>query len=302
MSGHEIYQTLAEFFRSIGLPLDNNEEMTVLDLDGLHGRDPIQSPSFRTNYYAFLLIEDGKGNYKIDEYHFELKPCSYYFTTPGHLKSFNIEKPWTGYIITFTESFFRKYYRGNMTLDFPFLVNETIPVMHLSPGIFTELKQIIQLMQKSYDKFSPYKYQMVVSYLTALLFRTKELLLTHRVFIKGNTRSLQIFNEFRRLVDKNMRGLMAKEASNIWMVKEYADQMNIHPNYLSSTIKEQSGKSANLWIKERTVSEIQGLLINSTLSIAEIAHLFRFSSQTHFSRYFKAINGQTPSQFRKKNT
>lgn len=283
MRGQEIYQTLADFFRSIGLQLGNNEEMTVLDLDGLHGRGPIQSPSFRTNYYAFLLIEDGKGSYKIDEYHFELKP-------------------WTGYIITFTESFFRKYYHGSMTLDFPFLVNETIPVMHLSPDIFAELKQIIQLMQKSYDILSPYKYQMVVSYLTALLFRTKELLLTHRVFIKGNTRSLQIFNEFRRLVDKNMRGLMAKEASNIWMIKEYADQMNIHPNYLSNTIKEQSGKSANLWIKERTVSEIQGLLINSTLSITEIAHLFRFSSQPHFSRYFKAINGQPPSQFRKKNT
>ena len=301
MSKQEIYQTLADFFRSIGLPLENEEEITVLDLDGLHGDEPIQSPSFRTNYYAFLLIETGEGSYRIDEHRFELKPYSYYFTTPGHLKSFNLEKPLTGYMITFTESFFRKLYPGSMTSDFPFLVNETIPVMHLSVEIFEELKDIIRLMKKSYDIVSPYKYQIVISYLTTLLFRTKELLLTHRTFIEGNTRSLQIFNEFRELVDRNIREIMANKAKGIRMIKEYADQMNIHPNHLSNTIKEQSGKSANQWVKERIVSEIQGLLLNSKLSISEIAHLFGFSSQTYFSRYFKAICGQTPSQYRMKN-
>ena len=299
MPAKEIYQTLADFFRSIGLSLEKNEEMTVLDLDGLHGEDPIQSPSFRTNYYSFLLIEDGSGSYRIDEHHFELTPLSFYFTTPGHLKSFNIEKPWTGYMITFTESFFHKFYHGEMTHDFPFLVNETIPVMQLTQGRFDEMKENVRVMKMNYDQFSPYQFQIVIGHLSAFLFKTKELLLTHRVSIEGNTRSLQIFNEFRHLVDQNMRNLLARKDLNIKLVKEYAAELNVHPNHLSNTIKEESGKSANEWIKERTISEIKGLLLNSKLSISEITHLFGFSSQTHFSRYFKAGTGQTPTQFRK---
>ncbi|MEO1050158.1 MAG: AraC family transcriptional regulator [Bacteroidota bacterium] len=295
----EIYQTLADFFRSIGLSLETNEEMTVLDLDGLHGEDPIQSPSFRTNYYSFLLIETGSGSYKIDEHEFELTPLSFYFTTPGHLKSFNIEQPWTGYMITFTESFFHKFYHGEMTHDFPFLVNETVPVMQLTRDKFDELKENIRVMKMNYDQFSPYKYQIVIGHLSAFLFKTKELLLTHRISIAGNTRSIQIFNEFRQLVDRNMRDIMARKADNIKLVKEYAAELNVHPNHLSNTIKEESGKSANEWIKERTVSEIKGLLGNSQMSISEITHLFGFSSQTHFSRYFKTSSGQTPSQYRK---
>ena len=299
MTHKEIYQTLADFFRSIGLSLENNEEMTVLDLDGLHGEDPIQSPSFRTNYYAFLLIEDGSGSYKIDEHEFELTPLSFYFTTPGHLKSFNIMKPWSGYMITFTEAFFLKYYNGEMTHDFPFLVNETVPVMQLPINKFAELKEMIRTMKMNYEQFSQYKYQIIIGQLSAFLFKTKELLLTHHVSIEGNTRSIQMFNKFRQLVDQNMRDLMAGKVSNVKLVKEYAAEINVHPNHLSNTIKEESGKSANEWVKERTVSEIKGLLVNSQLSITEITHLFGFSSQTHFSRYFKASSGQTPSQYRK---
>lgn len=300
MKSKEIYQTLADFFGSIGLSLEQNEEVTILDLDGLHGEDPIQSPSFRTNYYSFLLIKDGSGSYKIDEHEFELFPLSFYFTTPGHLKSFNIQKPWTGYMITFTESFFHKYYHGEMTHDFPFLVNETIPVMLLNQDKFDELTELVTTLKRNYDQFSQYKYQIVTGLLSAFLFKTKELLLTHRISIEGNTRSIQIFNEFRQLVDQNMRELMSGEVGNIKLVKEYASMLNIHPNHLSNTIKQESGKSANEWIKERTVSEIKGLLGNSQMTISEITHLFGFSSQTHFSRYFKASSGQTPSQYRKK--
>ena len=302
MAHKEIYQTLAGFFKSIGLSLEREEEMTVLNLDGLHGDEPMQSPSFRTNYYAFLLIEDGAGSYKIDEHEFELTPLSFYFTTPGHLKSFCIKKPWMGYMITFTGGFFRKFYQGEMTQDFPFLINETIPVMQLTRDKFDELKQMVQIMKLNYDQFSAFKYQIVIGQLAAFLFKTKELLLSHRISLSVNTRSLQIFNEFKKLVDRNMLDLMSGKTNRIKLVKEYALEMNMHPNHLTNTIKEESGKAANAWIKERTVSEIKGLLLNSNHTNSELTYMFGFSSPTHFSRYFKTITGQTPTQFKKENS
>ncbi len=205
-------------------------------------------------------------------------------------------------MITFTGAFFRKFYQGEMTQDFPFLVNETIPVMQLPRETFDEMKQMVGVMKLNYDQFSAFKYQIVIGQLVAFLFKTKELLLSHRISLSGNTRSLQIFNEFRKLVDKNMLDLMSGKADRIKLIKEYAAEMNMHPNHLTTTIKDESGKSANAWIKERTVSEIKGLLLNGNLTNSELTYKFGFSSPTHFSRYFKTITGQSPSQFKKENS
>jgi hypothetical protein len=49
-----IYRTLQDFFKSIGLPLEQDFEMTVHQLKGLHGDGKKQSPFFRTDYFSFL--------------------------------------------------------------------------------------------------------------------------------------------------------------------------------------------------------------------------------------------------------
>ncbi len=91
-----IFRTLQDFFKSIGLPLEQDFEMTVHNLAGLHGSGAKVSPLFRTDYFAFLLITSGKSSYTIDSQSFALDEGSFYFTNPGHLKSFHIEIPLEG--------------------------------------------------------------------------------------------------------------------------------------------------------------------------------------------------------------
>lgn len=80
----------------------------------------------------------------------------------------------------------------------------------------------------------------------------------------------------------------------------YADQLHITPKYLSSVIKEVSGRSAVEWIDRYVILEAKALLRYSGLSIQEIAYELNFSTQSFFGKYFKHHTGMSPSEYKSK--
>ncbi len=58
----------------------------------------------------------------------------------------------------------------------------------------------------------------------------------------------------------------------------FAKQLNITPKYLSSVVKEVSGKTAARWIDESVILEAKALLKYSGMSIQEIAYHLNFSA------------------------
>jgi AraC family transcriptional regulator, transcriptional activator of pobA len=294
-----IFRTLQDFFKSIGLPLEQDFEMTVHQLKGLHGDGKKQSPLFRTDYFSFLLITKGKSSYVIDQQAFDLSAGSFYFTLPGHLKSFQIEMPLEGYIVTFTENFLKQNFKGDLFQLFPFLLNESTPVMRLNDSIISELSLMFEAMIKEYKSDSAFKQDILANHLSILLFKTKELLQSHQVNIKSSSKSMELVNQFKTLLNENFKNLLQAKADKILSIKEIANVLNVHPNYLSNVIKEESGKAATAWIQDRTISEAQFLLKNSTKSISEIAYTFGFTDSTHFAKFFKKIANTSPSDYRK---
>jgi AraC family transcriptional regulator, transcriptional activator of pobA len=296
-----IYRTLKEFFKSIGLPLEQDFEMTVHQLKGLHGDGKKQSPLFRTEYFSFLLITKGKSSYVIDKQQFDLGAGSFYFTIPGHMKSFNIEIPLEGYMVTFTEKFLKENFTGDLFQLFPFLLNETTPVMRLNADISVEMASLFEVMIQEYKSESTFKREILSNQLSILLFKTKALLQSHRVSIKSSSKSMELVNQFKTLLNENFTNLLAGKADKILSVKEIGTALHLHPNYLSNVIKEETGKGATSWMQDRTIAEAQFLLKNSRKSISEIAYSFGFTDSTHFAKFFKKITLLSPSEYRKNN-
>jgi AraC family transcriptional regulator, transcriptional activator of pobA len=294
-----IFRTLQDFFKSIGLPLEQDFEMTVHSLDGLHGAGSKVSPQFRTDYFAFLLITGGKSSYTIDKQSFALGEGSFYFTNPGHLKSFNIEIPLEGYMVTFTETFLKQNFTGDLFQQFPFLLNESTPVMKLNDNIQADMARMFETMIQEYKGSSSFKKAILSNHLSILLYKSKELLQSHQVSIKASGRSMELVNHFKMILNENFKNLLLQKSDKIMSIKEIADSMHIHPNYLSNVIKEESGKSASDWIQDRTLAEAQALLKNSNKTVSEIAFVFGFTDSTHFAKFFKKMSGVSPSDFRK---
>lgn len=78
----------------------------------------------------------------------------------------------------------------------------------------------------------------------------------------------------------------------------YAAQLNLTPKYLSTLIRQTSGRTASEWIDDYVILEAKNLLKYSTMSVQEIAYSLNFPNQSFFGKYFKNHTGQTPSGYR----
>lgn len=298
-SGKEVFMTLAAFFKSIGLSLKQDEEFTINALKGLHGKPPIQTPSFRTNYFTFLLIDEADGSYKIDNLQFDLKPKSFYLTLPGHLKSFNLRKDSHGYMITFSEKFLRQYHAADLYKEFPFLLAEPVPVMYPPDDVFDDLKVLYESIYREYNGSSDYKYPIIVNLLFALLLKVKELLKKYVHVVSLENRSGEIVRLFMQSLDRRFRAIAAGSES-LLSVGHIANELNLSQDHLSKTIKSETGKSASTWVDERLVAEAQSLLVQTDLPITDIAYRLTFKEPTNFTKYFKKFTGLTPKTYRDK--
>lgn len=298
MKQEKIYNSISEFFNSINLEIEQDFDFTIHSLDKLHGENPMSSPFFRTNYVAFLLIASGKGHYTIDEHWFELKPRSFYFTLPGHLKSFTIEENWIGFMLTFSYEFIGGNYPGSIEKDFSFLFKETVPVMYLNQSKFDRIHRLCAVLEKEYNSDSAFKKRVVANQLVTFLLQTKELLLSHRATISQENRPAEIVKSFQVALNKNMLDIIKGNATHILNVQEYADILTMHPNYLSNVVKAKTGKTVKQWIDERIISEAKSLLNNTNKSVAQIAFNLTFYDTSNFSRFFKKKTGLTPAKYR----
>lgn len=81
-------------------------------------------------------------------------------------------------------------------------------------------------------------------------------------------------------------------------VSEYADMLNVTPNYLNKTVKNRTHRTAIDWIEIARLNIAKKLLKDPSISIAEVSTLTGLPDQSYFSRFFKKKTGQTPSEFR----
>lgn len=82
---------------------------------------------------------------------------------------------------------------------------------------------------------------------------------------------------------------------------DIAAQVFIHPDYLSSLFKKETGETVTRYIQKRRVQEACRFLRYSNFPIADIAGYFQFSSQSAFTKIFKQFQNLTPKQYRVKS-
>jgi len=80
----------------------------------------------------------------------------------------------------------------------------------------------------------------------------------------------------------------------------YADKLCLTPKYLSTVIRQTSGKTAGEWIDEYVVLEAKALLKSTNMTIQQISDELNFPSQSFFGKYFKRLVGASPKEYRGK--
>ena len=81
-------------------------------------------------------------------------------------------------------------------------------------------------------------------------------------------------------------------------VEFYADKLCLTPKYLSTVIRQTSGKTAGEWIDEYVVLEAKALLKSTKMTIQQISEELNFPSQSFFGKYFKRLAGVSPKEYK----
>ena len=78
---------------------------------------------------------------------------------------------------------------------------------------------------------------------------------------------------------------------------ELASRFSYHPNYISSLIRSETGKTVSEIVLEKRMERAVLLMKNTTLSIEEISAMLGYSNHSNFYKAFKGYYGVTPREF-----
>lgn len=80
---------------------------------------------------------------------------------------------------------------------------------------------------------------------------------------------------------------------------EIASVVGVHPVHLSRVFRDIHNFTIAEYLRNLRIEEAQNLLLNSDLSLAQIATQVGFADQSHFTKNFKRLTYKTPAQYRK---
>jgi AraC family transcriptional regulator len=83
-------------------------------------------------------------------------------------------------------------------------------------------------------------------------------------------------------------------------LEELANVAGLSRFHFIRIFRRVAGITPHQYVMKHRVLRARELLLNSKLSLAEVARVAGFGSTSHFSRYFQKITGMTPSEFRQR--
>ncbi|MBP5775926.1 MAG: AraC family transcriptional regulator [Prevotella sp.] len=107
------------------------------------------------------------------------------------------------------------------------------------------------------------------------------------------SRGDELFFKFRQLLGEHYRESRS--------VAFYADKLCITTRYLTNIVQARYGKSPKEAIDTYTVMQIRLDLLQTDITLTELAYKYHFSSPSFFSDYFRRNAGCSPQEYRLQN-
>lgn len=162
----------------------------------------------------------------------------------------------------------------------------------LSPTERDRVRRQIGLLADYTQKLDgPYDKQILAHAFVAFVFDVEALRLREagQVYLPASRKEIYV-QKFINMVHQQFR----KDRT----IKDYAGQLNVSAKYLTTLVKEYTGRNASELISEQVIKEAKFLLRDPQLSIGEIADRLYFSDQSFFGKYFKRQTGISPKSYR----
>jgi len=269
-------------------------DFDVVPLESIFQRSDLNhNPSklHKVQFYVLILVTDGKGKHTIDFKEYEYSQGSVLTIRKDQVHNFHKSQA-KGYIFLFTEEYVLSYLEHQSAEKIVGLFNELLYNQHSQLSV-KDFQSILMLVQQILEELNlpadNYTSGIIRNFLQIFInkiHRTRNL--TSQ--IKINHKYTSQFMQFQSFVEKECHEHRA--------VQYYADKLHITTRTLNNITHDVINKSAKKFIDDIAVLQIKRLLINTRITIKEIAYRSGFEEPTNLFKYFKRFTGQTPESFR----
>ena len=247
----------------------------------------------RHNYYSIIWPRAGSGKHIIDFHEYPMVSGPVFFVSPKQVHQVLIDQPLTAYVIMFTQDFLE---RNSIRNDFIsnirlFRNSDETPPLPVSQPVASTLLTFADRMYSAFSTQSDMYLDAAGAYLKLFLIECSGQCTVQ------NESNLQNIEVSKSLV-RRFRDLVEKQFSLIHQVKDYADALNVTPNYLNEVIRSSMDIPAKEFIQSRILLEAKRMATFTDKSAKEIGFELGFEDPSHFSKFFKTNAGLSIQEFR----
>lgn len=275
-----------------------DSQFDFLSFETLLSREELHDELFNSQqikFYILLFFTEGNATHTIDFEEFLCEKGTVLSIRKNQIHKFHPSNA-KGYLMIFTDDFLIKSIEKSEVSKSLQLFNELIvsPKLQLKTNDYSEIKQLVESIQKEYITIKDEYSQSIIRSFLTILFKKLMRIKSDEQTIFENKKYLSQFIAFQNLVEA--------QCFQTKTVSDYAEQLQVSTKTLNNITQEVVHQSAKKFINEIVVKQIKRLLINTELSVKEIAYQAGFNEPTNMYKFFKKYSQVTPEVFRSQNS
>ncbi len=268
------------------------ESFALVNIDAVMTQRLLQP--HRNAFFQILIIEQGQGRVMVDFEEYEINAPTICFIFPQQICSFSFDGAVKGEAVMFDHTIFCSEILATELKEYNVDLHKRVNVINYSAANLAQFEEITSIKEHIKRTQEPYNNirKIEIKFLTKIIILKTIDSIASDSFKGVKDRELELFMEFRRIVDSDFR--------HERKVQSYCDRLGISAKRLNLLCKRYGNNTALELIHERLSLEIKKLLIYEEIPLKEIAYSLGFDSQSALNKYIGQKYGCTPTELKKK--
>ncbi|PSL23362.1 AraC family transcriptional regulator [Chitinophaga ginsengisoli] len=278
-----------DYFQNWNIKVVNAEEIAC---------DNYISPN-RRDFYKILFIREGSGLFSLGMNSYHIDGNTILFLHPNEIISWrSISSSLVGHYCLFKKRYVEEYPLLKLTMEKHQLFSDTSrSVIRLQPDSVEVINSLYMQMHEQAGKGGALVEEAIAAYLQLIIIESVKT--ADFPGPDGVSDEYGHIHHFFQLLEAEASQINQQRPMRIKTVKEFADSLDLSPNYLNALLKKHTGQNVSTHIKNRLLEESKALLLQTDWPLHEIGISMGFAEHPNFTQFFKKNLGITPSEFRK---
>lgn len=251
----------------------------------------------RRQFFKIFHMTSGTGILTVGLHQYNMSAGDIAFLHPDQIMSWQTTSAATGghFCLIHPRYFDHSLHVLQLLNQYPYF-NPSQAVIQLTASRSARINRYFELILNEEEGDSIDKKQAILLHLQLILLEAKRAgKKLNDVAVADNYRYV---HGFLALLESSFQVQGPNSVIEIKTASEFAEQLHVHPNYLNTLVKTQTGKTLREHIQERLLHEAKILLVHTDWDIRVISQALGFSEQAAFTAFFKKMENCTPSVFR----